>query len=512
MGLILQIFGRHIPTPGFLGPKSPARVNINLLEPQPRFSFFKKSPAKQKSLLNPAPLAHKGIFAPQIKTLTGILRNRNLPTFKLDRPREATLKVLNENGEVHIVIILSDQDLIRWQAKETRLWHELSPKEQTRIKSHFSGQKIIHLDQNHTRYTIVARSVLVPNAPSLSIKSEDRVTREENARHVPLHLRRYLGHDSLEPEEIAFYGDRIFQNPPPKANIFGYKDGEKIQLPLAGKMRSFTVLRFHKLRRPYLEIHDDDHNIFIVPKGYVDRYNPPSWNKRLRGYAMAATLTGVVIIVPLASLILSLILLKGRLRYLTTFLNTEGKARWRWNGKKFDFVMHPGCHYAINLCDHDMEKNWGKDNRYYHLYRRLWGVLDKKDLTAILPGHPSEKLHLVWNSLIEAAHLEKYRSRHDEATTTEKISGVAQDLDDILKENDLNISERYLVKQLLQSYRTQFLQKEKFVDATVTPPPFVALTASGHIRLLQHHHILGAMDFGVPIAVAVLLNDRATLN
>jgi hypothetical protein len=213
-----------------------------------------------------------------------------------------------------------------------------------------------------------------------------------------------------------------------------------------------------------------------------------------------------------ASLLLPLFLLKGRLRYVTAFLDSGGKARWRWNGKKFDFVLHPGCHCAVDPRDPDTEKNLGKDNRYYHLFRRHGGILDETDLKPILPGHPVLKLHSLWNTLGASGYLDPYRERRDEAMVTDKILTEAEDFDTLLKKFDLSVSERYLLRQLLQSYKVQFQQKAEYVSANIVPPPLVSLTASGHIRLLQHHRIFGAMDFGVPIAVDVLLNEKVTLN
>lgn len=418
----LKIAGLTIPTPRhftFLKPGKPAGRTINLLPPIHQSRFQKTQPPQHPPLLTPAPFAHKGIFDPRHRQVANLLSSENSP-FPLDRPREATLNTLSENGRIHIVIALSDQDMLRWQAGQKRLWHELAPHEQRLISRQHGQKKIIRFFKKMVAYTVVMRSQLVPATDSLRFKP-------------------------LDPEDRS-------------------------------KPRCHTL----------------------------------SSQKKKSVCLKAATLLLFAALVPFASLLLPLIFLKRHWHCVSAFIEAGGKARWCWNGKKFDFVMYPGCPYGVDPRDPDTEENLGKENRYYHVFRRHAGVLDKLDLARILPDQQSRFVDKLWELLTNRGYLAPYRARPDEGTVTEKImadSSGSQLLADI---QNLDMSERFLLRELLKSYAWQAAQKPAQPQAVT--PPLVTILSSGHIRLLEHHRVFGAMDFGVPIVVTAIYDEKSTLN
>lgn len=498
---ILSRFTPAVPTP---------HLRLNLLATPaktPEFQDRYHSPQVRRLRFLPT------LKTPYVQKLCRLLANiSQFEGFVPDQPDKAGFTTLNENGKISIIITLSDPDMLRWQARENRSWQNLSAEEQQGLISRFTSKRFVQCHNNNIHYTITARSCLNPAESQVATKSPDHDTRLNITKSIPFHLRRYVRVAPLTPMDVAFYNDPIFSRPPPKANIYSYKVGDVIFLPVKNGQQSFTITRCHKFRRPYMEIRDEQGSVFNVPKGYVDRHNPPTRAKKIRDLAKISALIAFTVVVPFASLILPLFMLKGRLRYLSALFASDFKARWRWNGRGFDFALHPGCPFSTDPRDPDTEKYLGTQNRYYHHFRQISGVLSKRELMQILPRLSHQQIDTVWKSLAEEGLLTSYLSHADEATATQFTGTNPDKLETLLNKLGLIIDERYLITELFKNSAWQNLKKPKIISAAIVPPPLIAILPSGHIRLLEHHRIFGAMDFGLPIAVMVTLDEKVTLN
>lgn len=450
---------------------------------------------------------------PSVQKLCRLLANiSQFEEFVPDQPDKANFTLLNENGRISVILILSDPDMLRWQARENRSWQNLSADEQHDLINKFAAKRFVKCHKNNIHYTIAARSRLNPAESQIVTKSSDHDTRLSITKNIPFHLRRYVRVTPLTLRDITFYNDPIFLRPPPKPNIYSYKVGEVIFLPLKKGAQKFTITRCHKFRRPYMEIRDEKGSVFNVPKGYVDRHNPPTRAKKIRDIAKISALIAFTVAVPFASLILPLFMLKGRLRYLSAFFASDFKARWRRNGYGFDFALHPGCPFSTNPKNPDTEKYLGTQNRYYHHFRQISGVLSKRELIQILPRLPHPQIDVLWKNLVDEGLLTRYQSRADEATATQFTGTNPDKLETLLRKLGLKVDECYLIMELFKNSVQQNLKKPKIIIGAIVPPPLIAILPSGHIRLLEPHRIFGAMDFGLPIAVMVTLDEKVTLN
>lgn len=507
----MRIFGHDIFT-------SFSKTSINLGRPQTRLNLFssRHRPLTQDEYHPPqnrhlrfVPTVATRFVQDAIRVLSRMSPNQD---FVPDHPEKITQTTLTENGRTHVVITMSDPDMLRYLAHETRSWQKLSGTEQLHLINMHGARRLQQHDEMNIDYTILAESRVNPVKNNILTKSDDHNARLDITKNIPFHLRRYVRVAPLTPRDTAFYNDPIFLRPPPKPNIYSYKVGDVIFLPVKTGDQKFTITHCHKFRHPYVEIRDEKDSIFNVPKGYVDRHNPPTRAKKIRDIAKVSALIAFAVVVPFASLILPLFMLKGRLRYLSAFFVSDFKARWRWNGRGFDFVLHPGCRFSIDPRDPDTEKYLGTENRYYHQYRQKSGVLGKQELALLLPQRHPDQVEALWQILMAHRVLTRYKSRTDEASVTQFTDTDLIKLEVLFKKAGLRVDERHLIMELFKNLVWQNLQKPEILTGATVPPPLIAIMPSGHIRLLEHHRIFGAMDFGLPIAVMVTLDEKVTLN
>ena len=388
----MKIFGGHnlIPrAPFFWRSQHTTRVSVNLLSPKNQSCFKKSEPHPAPFLITPAPLAHKGIFSRSARIIQKLLSKNEQPPFALDFPREASTHTRGENGRVHVIMVMADEDYIRWQAKEPACWNEIKKEDQHHLINKYGLKKNHSWQTDKITYTLVARSLLVPTTS------------------------RSLVHKTSHP------------------------------------------------RKSHL--------------------TPKNWPNLIKSLAFLA------------------------------MWGTAFKARPVWHKGRFHFVMFPGCPFGVDPRDPDIEKHLGQDNRYYQLFRRCSGVVNRTDLDTILGNNTSLGKEL-WQHLIKNNLITPYKDHQDEATVNNLVTSNPSQSEKIILEIGTDATTAFLVVQLLTSFHEQRKHRPKIIDQSIVPNPLVVMTYDWRLRLAEHHRVFGAMSFGIPIAINLSFDEKLSLN